>query len=267
MKLLSISFATLLNPITTFALAAEPSKTTNRSRILDLVENGVTERTSRGPAAVHGTQNWSGGVATNVAFYSVHVDMTIPELRLPEGGDPSTLYGLSAWVGIDGTDYCPSDMLQTGVDMYLKNGVATYIPWFQWYPGNHMYLRDTIITAGDTVRLSVGTSPRDMSRYFFTVSNYRTGGESRMETNNTHVLLCGFTTEFIVEDFWNTDRLPLVDFGNIKFTSTISEVEGGIAGGMEGLKLLEVEEEGTERKPIHCTNDGVTLSCDYQTSN
>ncbi|KAH6617757.1 peptidase A4 family-domain-containing protein [Chaetomium sp. MPI-SDFR-AT-0129] len=266
MTLLSILLATLLNPVTALALAAEPSKTTSHSRILDLVENGVTERTSRGPAAVHGTQNWSGGVATNAVFYSVHVDMTIPELRLPEGGDSSTLYGLSAWVGIDGTDYCPSDMLQTGVDMYLKNGVATYIPWFQWYPGNHMYLRDTDIAAGDTVWMSVGTNPRDMSTYLFTVGNFRTGAESRMETNNTHVLLCGFTTEFIVEDFWNTDRLPLVDFGNIQFHSAIYEVDGGISGGTEGLKLLEVEEEETGRKPIHCTNNGDTLSCDYQTT-
>lgn len=129
MNLLSISLAALLAPITALAVAAEPSRTTRGSRILDLVENGLTERTSRGPAAVHGTQNWSGGIATNAVFYAVTVEMSIPELRLPEGGDPSALYAVSAWVGMDGTDYCPKDMIQTGIDMYLKNGVATYIPW------------------------------------------------------------------------------------------------------------------------------------------
>lgn len=138
---------------------------------------------------------------------------------------------------------------------------------FQWYPGNHMYLRNTDIAAGDTVWLAVGMNSTDMSTYHFRVGNYRTGSESRLETNNTHVMLCGFTTEFIVEDFWNTDRLPLVDFGNIKFQSAISEVDGGIMGGMEGIKRLEVEEEGTERKPIHCTSDGISLGCDYQPSN
>lgn len=59
------------------------------------------------------SSNWAGAVLVNSGYTGVSAQFTVPTPQMPSGGNPSTQYCASAWVGIDG-DTCQSAILQTG---------------------------------------------------------------------------------------------------------------------------------------------------------
>jgi hypothetical protein len=56
---------------------------------------------------------------------SVTATFTVPVPSIPPGGDDSTTYWASAWVGIDG-DTCGNAILQTGLDFGVQGSGIGY---------------------------------------------------------------------------------------------------------------------------------------------
>ena len=79
------------------------------------------------------SNNWAGATNSGKGITYVTGEVTVPEPRIPSGGDQDTTYLASAWVGIDGNS-CRSGLLQTGVEVAVQGSNTKYSAWFEWIP-------------------------------------------------------------------------------------------------------------------------------------
>lgn len=75
--------------------------------------------------------NWAGAVLISSDCTTVTGTVVVPTPEEPSGGNSRTEYAASAWVGIDG-DTCQTAILQTGVDLYIEDGQASFDAWYEW---------------------------------------------------------------------------------------------------------------------------------------
>lgn len=160
------------------------------------------------------SSNWGGVVKTTTNITSVSGTFTVPTLQLPAGGNASTTYGASAWVGIDGWSCTGSrwfpissvliilanvsaEILQTGIDMNLKNGTALYSGWYEWLPGFADTFTGFQISAGDTITATVKTTSSTSGTA--KLENLSTGQTVKHTFNGGVAALCNVNAEWIVE--------------------------------------------------------------------
>ncbi len=80
-------------------------------------------------------------------------------------------------------------------------------------------------------------------------------------------MLCGFHAEWIVQDFWGSDGVPLVDFGSIAFGGAWFGTDSGVGGGVQGAKVEGVKESEGGEVVIECGKvGGEGVSCDFRGS-
>ncbi|KAL2259523.1 hypothetical protein VTK26DRAFT_6780 [Humicola hyalothermophila] len=261
-----------------FALSTDQPKNglTIRSRRsvpgprLEMLAGNGPEGVSADP--VYYNKNWAGAVHTSAGYQSMEGGgyksvtgaITIPPIRLPPGGDPDVLYAVSAWVGIDGELACPRAILQAGVDMYMNKGVAQYWAWYEWYPSLTTYLPGTFeIASDDVITLSV-TAPTPTSALVSIINN-TTGQAWTATLADQAPALCGANAEWIVEDFWDSDGAPLVDFGRIRFDQAAYTTASGGTGGVEDAKMDGVKYGLNGPVVIGCekTGEGDGVECVY----
>lgn len=116
--------------------------------------------------------NWAGAVLVGSGYKGVAGTFTVPDPTLPSGGDESTYYSASAWVGIDG-DTCETSILQTGVDFNLQDGEASFDAWYEWYPDYSYDFTGISFSAGDVVKLTIDATSTTAGTA--TVENVSTG--------------------------------------------------------------------------------------------
>jgi hypothetical protein len=103
-----------------------------------------------------------------------------------------------------------------------------------------------------------------LSSATFSLTNHATGQKDTATLADQAPLLCGFNAEWIVEDFWGTDGVPLVDFGSLTFTAAVFKTDTGISGGVEGAKMDGVKEKAGGKAAIECEKlGGSGLTCAY----
>lgn len=193
--------------------------------------------------------NWAGAVLENppspqATFTAVTGTFTVPEPTSAGGSQNGNSYqAASAWVGIDGDTY-GNAILQTGVDITLQNGKASYDAWYEWYP-DYAYDFDNInIQAGDVIVAYIKST--DNSNGVAVIEN-KSSGQSVTKTLSAPeptATLGGQNAEWIVEDFQSGSSLvPLVDFGEVTFTGAVAETIQG-AVGLEGAAVLDIRQSG-----------------------
>lgn len=126
----------------------------------------------------------------------------------------------------------------------------------EWSPNRTTYLPTVSIQQGDAITLNV-TAP-SLSSAIFTLHNGRTRTTTvaRLAAAGPAPLLCGLSAEWIVEDFWASDGVPLADFGSIAFTAAQFATNTGITGGIEGARLDAVRETPGAAPVIECGKTG-----------
>ncbi|KAK3303191.1 peptidase A4 family-domain-containing protein [Chaetomium strumarium] len=207
--------------------------------------------------------NWAGAVLTGAGYRTVTGTITLPPLRLPPGADSNVLHAVSAWVGIDGQPPCPNAILQLGVDMYLNASEPSYSAWIEWYPNHSTYLTDFAMLPGDRVTLNL-TAP-SLSSAAFTLANHRTGQTDRASLTDQQPLLCGFSAEWMVEDFLGSNGVPLVDFGSVTFTGAKFATDTGVTGGVADAGLQGIREKADGPVVVECGKvGGDSVTCVYQ---
>ncbi|KAK3292438.1 peptidase A4 family-domain-containing protein [Chaetomium fimeti] len=268
MKFTAILHTVLLGLTAAFSLPTEPSNkpslpaVVRRSRFTDRLNSLSPQGPSADSPGVSYTQNWAGAVVTAVGYRTVAATIRVPALRLPPGAKADTPHAVSAWVGIDGEHACPNAMLQVGVDMYMNHSEPAYWAWFQWYPNLSTYLTDFAISAGDSVTMNVSAS--SLSAATFSITNHNTGKTGISTLADQAPLICGFSAEWIVEDFWDSDGVPLVDFGSIEFVEAMFSTDLGVTAGVEEAKLEGVKEGLAGDPVIECGKlGGDALTCSY----
>ncbi len=137
---------------------------------------------------------------------------------------------------------------------------------FGWFPNQATYLPALPILAGDALTLNI-TAARSLASADFSVTNHRTGQTAHATLADQAPMLCGFHAEWIVEDFWATDGVPLADFGNIAFSAARFGTDLGVGGGVQGAKLAGVKESEGGKVVIECGKvGGEGVSCDFRGS-
>ncbi|EAQ84825.1 hypothetical protein CHGG_08839 [Chaetomium globosum CBS 148.51] len=268
MKLTAILHTALLGSAAAISSFTGPSNkpslpAVRRSRLTDRL-NGVSSQAAPDdlPGVTY-SKNWAGAILTGIGYRSVTATIHVPSIRLPPGAQSDVLHAVSAWVGIDGEHACPNAILQVGVDMYMNHSDPAYWAWFEWYPSRSTYLTDFSISAGDSITLNV--SATSLSSATFAITNHNTGQTDIATLNDQAPLMCGFNAEWIVEDFWDTDGVPLVDFGSVAFTGAMFSTDLGIGGGMEGAKMDGIKEGLVGDPVIECEKlGGDAMSCSYK---
>ena len=134
---------------------------------------------------------------------------------------------------------------------------------FEWFPNRSTYLTDFVIRPGDTITMTVVAT--SLSSATFSITNHATGQKDTATLADQAPLLCGFNAEWIVEDFWGSDGVPLVDFGAVAFSGAVFTTDTGISGGIGGAKMYGVKEKSGGQAAIECEKlGGSGLTCEYK---
>ncbi|GAM34687.1 aspergillopepsin [Talaromyces pinophilus] len=187
--------------------------------------------------------NWSGAVLVDSGFTKVSGSVVAPTPSIPSGGDDSTQYCASAWVGIDG-DTCQSALLQTGFDFCIQGGSVTYDAWYEWIPDNAYDFSGIDISAGDTIEMSVEATSTTSG--VATITN-QSNGQSVTHTftsSEVQSSLCQTNAEWIVEDFTiisggSESLAPFPAFDTVTFTDA-SATSGSGSVDTSGADIIDL---------------------------
>jgi hypothetical protein len=134
---------------------------------------------------------------------------------------------------------------------------------FEWWPNKPTYLTDFAIHAGDTVALNLTATSLESAT--FSILNQRTGQIDRATITDEAPRLCGFNAEWIIEDFFASSGVPLVDFGTITFSGTRFVTDTGVQGNVEKARMTGVRESEGEQPVIDCLKMGSeVVGCSYK---
>lgn len=214
--------------------------------------NGVSRPNARLSGAVAGQKNddqstnWSGAVLIDSGFTKVSGSVVAPTPSIPSGGDDSTQYCASAWVGIDG-DTCSSALLQTGFDFCIQGGSISYDAWYEWIPDNAYDFSGIDISAGDTIEMSVEATSTTSG--VATITN-QSNGQSVTHTftsGEVQSSLCQTNAEWIVEDFTiinggSQSLAPFPAFDSVTFNDATA-TNGGGSVDTSGADLIDLVDQ------------------------
>ncbi|KAJ5239309.1 aspergillopepsin-2 heavy chain [Penicillium chermesinum] len=173
-----------------------------------------------------------------------------------------TEYCASIWVGIDGdSSSCGQAILQTGIDVCIKDGQPSYSAWYEWWPALDEYFDNFDISAGQTLQASVRATANNAG--VATLENLSTGKSVSFPWHgNVQANLCQLDAEWIVEDFSSSDgkTVPFVDFDTVTFTNAWATVDGKFVSPATA-QLWDISQDGTTL--AHTSIDGSDVSISY----
>jgi hypothetical protein len=103
---------------------------------LTVVSPKLVERrdVSFDPPMNYGRTNWSGLALAkpSTRYVLAAVDLTVPEIMLPENTPVDAKSQVSFWGGLDGLPYW-TPIIQAGIDYFSVGSVGTYAVWYEYY--------------------------------------------------------------------------------------------------------------------------------------
>jgi hypothetical protein len=156
----------------------------------------------------HTDQTWSGYAVTGAGPYTkITGSWNVPTMNCSHGGGDA-----SPWIGVDG--WSNDTVEQIGVDLDCNNGVGSYHPWVEMYPGPSDYFKETI-NAGDTLTASVTVKN---GTWTLTESDPTSGWTKTFKRTPANPPKKA-SAEAIVEDIGNGDAPPVPDFNTVTFSN------------------------------------------------
>jgi hypothetical protein len=200
-----------------------------------LSEKNLTRRDEYNPT-------WAGAVLTGSEIHAVTGTFVVPSITVPDSGDSTQLYCISAWVGIDGYGSASQSILQTGVRICIQNGQITNTPWFEWYPASEMdWASGITINTGDSISATV--SATSSTGGTATITNNSNGQSVSSTFIDQSPGLIGASAEWIVED--SSTNGGLVNFANFgsdfTFTGAMALSSNGPVD-TTGSTIVDIEE-------------------------
>ncbi|KAJ7670260.1 peptidase G1 [Mycena rosella] len=234
-------------------LAAPSSDKRSQSRIARR-----EEFIRQAPGLLFHTSNWAGAVITDptAKWKSVAGEFVVPSISTPSGLRTAFI---SVWVAVDGYT-CKNVTFKVGVDIEIKNGVATYAAWDEYVPGEYFVenFPQLAISAGDTVNLIAlaitGQKPNFPESLIENLSvPYSVG-----HYFNPTPPLCQSDAIWGIEVWEVGDvRLPLtVQFKNVQAT----RFDGTIVGPGSATVMNTVE---NGRALSSCSTTASTITCSF----
>ena len=239
---------------------ASRGRRTTLPKFIDVPTNGISSENTTHESY---SDNWAGAVITSppsgTTFSGVSAQFVVPTPSVPSGGDDSTQYAASAWVGIDGDTY-GNAILQTGLDFFVQGSSVSYAAWYEWFPDGAYDFSGLTINAGDTISISVVASSNSAGTAV--IENLSNGGSVQQALNapSSSSVLAGQNAEWIVEDFEEGGGLvPFADFGTVTFTSATYTTADGGSGDSSSAGLIDID-QGTILTSSSVDGNSVTVS-------
>ncbi|KAH8701604.1 peptidase A4 family-domain-containing protein [Talaromyces proteolyticus] len=211
--------------------------------------------------------NWAGAVLVSSGFTEVSASFTVPDPQIPSGGDDSTQYCATAWVGIDG-DTCSTAILQTGVDFCIQGGDVSYDAWYEWIPADSVDFSGISFSAGDSVSVSVVATSTTTGTATITNNSNGQSVTHTFTSSETTSTLCETNAEWIVEDFTlisssgQESLAPFANFGTVTFTDSYAVQNGNQVDASGANTITLVDNNGnTLASP---SVDGSTVTVTYE---
>ncbi|HEY2575787.1 MAG TPA: G1 family glutamic endopeptidase [Streptosporangiaceae bacterium] len=156
----------------------------------------------------HSDQTWGGYAITGTGPYKkITGSWNIPTMNCAHGGGDA-----SPWIGIDG--WSNGTVEQIGIDLDCINGVDSYHPWVEMYPGPSDYFKETV-HAGDTMTASVSVSN---GTWTLTERDTATGWTKTFKRTPQNPPQ-KTSAEAILEDVGSGGAPPVPDFNTVTFSS------------------------------------------------
>lgn len=175
--------------------------------------------------------NWAGAITEETDVTYVSGSFEVPAVSMPAGGDSSTSYCGTAWVGIDGWgNDCSGGLIQAGVNWCIQNGAVSYTPWSEWWPAEAQVNFDNFaVSQGDLITVSVTATSTTSGTAVLT--NQATGASVTRTWSGESPALCLRTAEWIVEDYTLLEStgdvlVPFANFGEVYWADTSCTVNG-----------------------------------------
>jgi hypothetical protein len=207
------------------------------------------------PSAIHSdtSTNWSGYAASTSAgaVTAVSGAWIVPTVT---GTGSGTTYS-SAWVGIDG--FNSSTVEQTGTEMDVTNGKASYSAWYEIYPNAPVTIPINV-HPGDAISASVTYNGGGK----FTLKLSDSDGNQSYTTTQSLANPQLSSAEWIVEaPSSSRGVLPLANFGSVTFTTasaTISNTNATInnSSAWAAATLNQINMESTQGT-VEATTSGI----------
>jgi hypothetical protein len=213
------------------------------------------------------SSNWAGAVLVSSGFTEVSGTFTVPSPQIPSGGDQSTQYCATAWVGIDG-DTCSTSILQTGVDFCIQGSDVSYDAWYEWIPAGSVDFSGISFSAGDSVSVSVVATSKTTGTATITNNSNGQSVTHKFTSSETTSSLCETNAEWIVEDFTlisssgQQSLAPFANFGTVTFTDAIA-VENGNQVDASGANTISLV-DGNGKVLASPSVQGSTVTVTYQ---
>ncbi|KAJ7124652.1 peptidase A4 family-domain-containing protein [Mycena crocata] len=232
------------------ALAAPSIRTQSR---VSGRERFVRQVTAPGAFPLH-KSNWAGAVLTDptARWNSVAGQFVIPTF--------SNLLGLrsayiSVWVGVDGYT-CGTATIKVGVDIEIKNGVASYFGWDEYFPGQYNVERAPLFfAAGHTVNLIASSNSSGLQEA--DIQNL-SAGISTGRAFSPGPKLCRTDAVWAVETWQAGDaRVPF----NINFMNAEATHFDDTVVGPGNATVLNTAENGVVLSA--CAATASTVSCSF----
>ncbi|KAH8705216.1 peptidase A4 family-domain-containing protein [Talaromyces proteolyticus] len=228
----------------------------------------ITTDEQAGAEQVNGdsqSNNWGGAVLVSSGFTGVSGKITVPTPKVPSGGDDSTQYCATAWVGIDG-DTCQSAILQTGVDFCITGSQTSYDAWYEWIPANSIDFNNFSFGAGDEIEMSVVATSKTSGNATLTNNSNGQSVTHTFNSNETGSTLCETNAEWIVEDFTiiqggQQSLAPFANFGKVTFTDSTATKDGSSVDATGADIITLVDKSGNKLATTEV--DGSTVTVTY----
>jgi Peptidase A4 family len=237
------------------SVAVPTTQHVGNSRTVKFKETSETAATVDSPI-------WAGALLEESGVTSAVGTFTLPNVSMPDGGDPSTSYCGSAWVGIDGvTNVCVNGaLMQSGVSWCIQNGVTTYTPWYEYWPAEAQEkLLDFDVSVGDEIQVTIAT--KNTTSGTATLENLSTGGSISHTWSDMSPALCFDTAEWVVEDFEVGDEtVAFADFGTVTWTNVSALVNGTTVEASTAHNMDMVTSNGTYATSS-ISGDDVAITC------
>jgi len=200
--------------------------------------------------------NWSGASTTDTGINNVYGITNVPSVGVPPGGDGSTTYGGSVWVGIDGGDGCDV-ILQTGITWTVNGDGPSYSAFYEWYPAPSGTL-DIEINEGDEIVMQVyATSTTSGAAY---ITNKSTG-QSTSQGFSGQQALCQQGAEWIFEDYSVSGGLiPLSSFSEVTINQATYAGSTTQGAGVDGATVIDISQNGQTLTSASASGDTVQVS-------
>ncbi|EHK19259.1 uncharacterized protein TRIVIDRAFT_58943 [Trichoderma virens Gv29-8] len=203
--------------------------------------------------------NWAGVAISQTGVTEVSGTFTVPQPKLPAGGDPSVSYCGVAWVGIDG--WTNGDLIQTGVLWCITEGETFWDPWYEYLPGAITIYEGVTVSAGSVVTVTATKTGTNSGVTTLTVDGITVSHTFTGENFS----LPGTSAEWIVEDYEYSVAgppfVPFADFGSVTFTGATAVVNGAtITPGEGNWVIIDLERSNSSITSSSFSGSTVTIN-------